>query len=507
MFTDPLMRRRDAPTAGARNRLGTGAHVALCAALVFALSPTAVSLAAKRSPTPVAVSIGETRPGTAVPAGFLGLSFELSSLAQIASYAEGGDLVTLLRSLGHGVLRFGGVSADTRVAWTDQATPRPSWASSVLDAGQLRELGTLAARSEWHVLLTIGIGHYEPEAGAREAAAAKAALGPWLEGIELGNEPDAYALHGLRSEPWTFVQYDAQVAAYRSAIEAAAPGIPLAGPDVSGSGAFESWGLGEVINQTPALLTGHHYPLGCEQNPAPTIARLLSPQIRRLQGASLLRYMSIAKASEVPFRLDETNTVSCGGEAGISDTFASALWAIGYLMQSMSMGVEGINLQGNPTNCAGYTPVCAATAEGLAAGVLDAQPEWYALLLARALIGDRPLPVSTSTPHPLNLQVNALRTSDGGLHLVIVDDDPPGAHPVAVRLRVGRGFGGASILALRAPSPAALAGVTLGGRAVARNGSWSEPSRLPQAANRHGLITVQIAPSSAVLLSVSKRAG
>jgi hypothetical protein len=137
----------------------------------------------------------------------------MSSLPQMANYADGGDLVTLLRSLGPGVLRFGGVSADTRVAWTDAATARAAWASGVLGAGDLRKLGSLAAKSGWHILLTIGLGHYEPDAAAREAAAAKAALGGWLEGIELGNEPDAYALHGLRSEPWTFVQYSAQVAA------------------------------------------------------------------------------------------------------------------------------------------------------------------------------------------------------------------------------------------------------------------------------------------------------
>ena len=41
-------------------------------------------------------------------------------------------------------------------------------------------------------------------AAAREAKAAKAALGPWLLGIELGNEPDAYAQHGLRSASWSF---------------------------------------------------------------------------------------------------------------------------------------------------------------------------------------------------------------------------------------------------------------------------------------------------------------
>ncbi len=498
------MRRSGESTPCARHRAGILARVALCATLVFALAPAAVSQGAKPHTLPVTVSADETHPGTPVPPEFLGLSFEASSLGQIATYGERGDLVALMRSLGSGVIRFGGVSADTRVAWADAATPRPAWASSVLEVAQLRELATLAARSGWRVLLTIGLAHYEPEAAAREAAAAKATLGSSLEGIELGNEPNAYALHGLRSEPWTFVQYDAQVAAYRSAIEAAAPGIAVAGPDVSGSSAFESWGPGEAVDQTPVLLTGHHYPLGCEQVPAPTITRLLSPQIRRLENASLLRYMSIAQASETPFRLDETNTVSCGGVAGISNTFASALWATAYLTEGMQVGVAGMNLEGNPANCSGYTPLCAPTAEDLAAGTLTAQPEWYALLLAKALIGDRPLPVRISSPSHLNVIVSALRTPDGGLHFVLVDDDLPGAHSVAVRLKVGRGFRGANILSLTAASPAALSGVRLGGRAVAPDGSWSEPARLPHAPNKDGVITVQIKPASAALLSVSE---
>jgi hypothetical protein len=452
----------------------------------------------------VSVSVDRSDPGAPVPGDFLGLSFELSSLPQIAGYAGSGDLVTLLRSLGPGVLRFGGVSADTRVGWTDEATARPSWASSVIEPAELRELANLAAASGWHVILTIGLDHYEPEAAAREAAAARSALGEWLEGIELGNEPNAYAQHGLRSEPWTFVQYDAEVAAYRTAIEAVAPGIPLDGPDVSGSGAFESWGLGEAIDQQPALLTGHHYPLGCEQVPAPSIARLLSPLIRRKEAGSLIRYMSIARASDIPFRLDETNTVSCGGVAGISNTFASALWAVGYLTQAMTAGVAGINLQGNPANCEGYAPVCAPTPEALAAGSLGAQPEWYALLLLRALIGDRPLGAVAPSPGRTSLTVTTLLASDGSLHFVIVDDDLPGARKVAVALRVGSGFRGASILSLNAPSPAALAGVRLGGRAVTPDGTWS-PSSLPRAPNTRGVITIVIKPSSAVLLTASPR--
>jgi hypothetical protein len=455
---------------------------------------------------PLSVAIDRAHPGAPVPRGFLGLSFELSSLPQIASYATGGDLVTLLRSLGPGVLRFGGVTADFETGWSEAPGGRPAWAWNVLDGGDLGQLARLAAESGWRVLLTIGLGHYEPEAAAREAATAKALLGNALAGIELGNEPNAYAQHGLREEPWTFVQYDSQVAAYRSAIEAAAPGIPLAGPDVSGSGVFPLWGLGEVVDQQPALLTGHHYPLGCADVPSPTITRLLSRATRRKEHESLERYMAISRVSEIPFRMDEANTVSCGGTAGISNTFASALWAAGYIAQATSMGVSGINFHGNLANCEGYSPLCAPSPEALAKGALGAQPEWYALLLARALIGNRPLDSLASSPGRPNVRVTTLLASRGRLHAVIVDDDPPGARGVAVHLHVGSGFERASVLALTAPGPAAPSGVRLGGRAVAPDGAWSEPRKLPSVLDEGGVVSVDIAPSSAALVTVSAEA-
>lgn len=503
------MSEHDRPVAKPRTRASPRACLtlaaALCATLAIASTPSAFAARARARPIPVSVSFDASHPGAVVPQDFLGISFEMSALPQIATYAESGDMVTLLRSLGTGVLRFGGVSADTRVAWTDEATPRPAWASRVVQASDLRGIARLAANSGWPVLLTIGLIHHDPPAAAREAAAAKATLGASLMAIELGNEPNGYALHGFRPEPWTFVQYNAEIAEYRSAIEAAAPGIPLAGPDVSGSGAFESWGLGEVVNQRPRLLTGHHYPLGCAELPPPTVTRLLSARVQRREGSSLRRYMAISQASEIPFRLDETNTVSCGGVAGISNTFASALWAVGYLAQAMTMGTSGINVQGNPANCNGYTPLCASTPEALAAGALAAQPEWYALLLLKSLIGDRPLQTSTSSRGRPNVQVTTLLGADGTLHFVIVDRDPPGARRVAMRVPVGGGFGAGSILSLTAPSPASLSGVRLGGQAVSADGSWSQPVKLPRAANRHGTIALTVMPASAALLSVSPR--
>src|SRR5262249_17008782 len=211
-------------------------------------------------------------------------------------------------------------------------------------------------------------GGWGRRGAAGVAAAARGGLGGWLTAIEVGKGQDAYARHGLRPMPWTFLQYSAQVAGYRAAIARAAPGIPLAGPGVSGSSVFRRWGRGEVRRFRPALLTGHHYPLRCQQLSAFPRGQLLSPSIRSLEGVSLQRYTSVSRATGIGFRLDETNSVSCGGRAGVSDTFASTLWAVDYIARTMAAGVVGVNLHGNPANCRGYTPVCGSTAGRLTAG-------------------------------------------------------------------------------------------------------------------------------------------
>lgn len=491
----------------------------VCAASgVLALAPVGEAGAAARGahrpvvkrakPKPkvpsVTVSLDTAHPGPAVPQDFIGLSFEMSSLPQMARYAGRGDLVALLRSLGSGVLRFGGVSADTRIAWTDARTPRPAWASGVVDADDFRQLASLAAQSGWHIVLTLGIVHFEPRAAAREAAAAKAALGPWLEAFELGNEPNAYALHGMREEPWGLEQYNAQVAEYRAGIEAAAPGVPLWGPDVSGSSAFDTWGPGEVVDQRPSVLTGHHYPLGCAQRkPVPSVTSLLSNPIWRREVGSVRRYVALSQGAGLPFRLDETNSVSCGGVADISNTFASALWAAGFLPKLMGSGAVGVNMHGNVANCKGYSPICALGPLELSTGELVAQPEWYALLMVRELVGMRPLPTAVKLRNSsANVHVAGFLAGDGSLRILAVNDDPLGRPGLALRLRLGTGFVGASILALTGQSLEALSGVELGGSEVGPEGVWA-PRRYGRATADGGIITVKLPAAGAVLVAVA----
>jgi hypothetical protein len=309
----------------------------------------------------------------------------------------------------------------------------------------------------------------------------------------------------MRDGAWGVGEYLAEVDAYRRAIGALTRGVTIVGPDVSGSRAFVRWGLPVASAERPALLTGHHYPLGCHDATAPTIGQLLSPAVRRAESLSLDRFQSLAAQTGIPFRLDETGSVSCGGRPGVSDTYASALWALDFSVRAMTTGVSGVNFEGNVQHCNTYTPICARTSARLRDGVLSPQPEWYALLIARQLVGDRPLRVHVARA-PGQVDVAALQARSGAVHLVVIDDAAPGrAAPARLRVGVGSRFTGARSLTLSAPALSAQSGVTLGGRTVLRDGSWTARRRAPVARAQRGVVTLTVAPGTATLVTLTPR--
>jgi len=42
-------------------------------------------------------------------------------------------------------------------------------------------------------------------------------------------------------------------------------------------------------------------------------------------------HINASLATGVPFVIGEGNTASCGGQKGVSDTLASAIWALDFL--------------------------------------------------------------------------------------------------------------------------------------------------------------------------------
>jgi hypothetical protein len=465
---------------------------------------------------PVIVSIGSRPTGPAVPTDFMGLSFEVRSLPVIATYAGKGDFATLLRSLGPGVMRFGGISADEQAAWVPAGASKPAWANTAIDEKDLAGIAALAKETGWKVLLTVNLGHYELKAAAQEAALAKARLGPYLAGIEIGNEPDRFPLTHLRPPGTGVKAYLPQAETYRAAIEAAAPGTPIAGPDPSTGTQGLTWLRDEAQTIHPQLLTDHYYPLS-SCGASPTISELLSPSVRRKESEMLSKMLTLARTYATPLRMDETNDISCEGEPGVSDAFASALWALDYTARAMTAGVIGMNFHDLIDQPRTYSALAAHGESALNAGDLQPAPEWYALLAAHVFMGamgahppGRPLPTTTVGTTPGELSAHAMEAPDGKVSLVLVNYDPPGTKPLAVRLladlrSVPRALAGGSILRLTAPSPSATMGTRLGGRAVAANGAWTAPSALPAVYRRAGALSLQIAPSSAAVVTLAPR--
>jgi hypothetical protein len=449
---------------------------------------------------PVSVSI-EPRAviGPAVPRDFLGLSFETASVPDIAGYASRGDLVSLLRSLGDGVIRFGGISADTEAAW-EQAGAPPAWSRTTITRQQLAGIAGLARATGWRVLLTVNFGHDEPAAAAQEARAAQSLLGSSLEGIAIGNEPDRYVADGLRSTPWSFADYLTEVAAYRTAIAAAAPGVQIVGPDASSGGLSLTWVNEAAGAEHPAMLTEHYYPLTRCGAYVPTLAALLSPRTRANEIALLVRLSAAARAAGIPLRMAETNSVSCRGQPGVSDVFASALWATDYIVQAMASGVVGVNfhdLIGEPRS---YSPLVSADPRRLASAALHANPEWYALLLARGLLGERPVRSSVARGER-TLTAGAFLGANGNLHIVLVNFQSAG-RPRVVRLRLQGRFRAGPVLRLSAPGLRARTAVTLGGRAVSPDGAWRADATLPRVSGPPGALQLSMPAGSAALVTL-----
>jgi hypothetical protein len=452
-------------------------------------------------PTKASVSVDPAAViGPAVADDFLGLSFETSSLPDVAAYARSGDLVNLMSSLGQGVMRFGGISADTETMWLPEGSA-PAWVTTPIVPQDLAGVASLARETGWRVLLTVNFGHYEAAAAAAEAQSAQAQLGASLLGISIGNEPDRYVADGLRAALWSFPEYVREINAYRGAIATAAPGVPIVGPDSSSSGLDLTWVSETAAAEYPALLTDHYYPLTKCQAFAPKLSDLLSPLTRASESAVLTQLATIGRTYGAPLRVDETNNVSCRGEPGVSDVFASALWAVDYLSRAMASGVAGINfhdLIGEPET---YSPLVADSAQELASGALHANPEWYALLLAHRLLDDAPVKAGV-TGSANTLTAGAFASARGNLHIVLVDFAPSDAHALLVRLHVGPRYRAGPILRLTAPGLTARSGVTLGGSAVTAAGTWSPVAALPYVSGKPGSLQLEMPASSAALVTL-----
>ena len=144
-------------------------------------------------------TVGRRPVGQALAPGFVGLSFEYQALhAYTGSDAEWVNplLVQLLRNLAPGhqrpVLRVGGDSTDT--TWRPApGLSRPGGVTYTITDDWLDTTRALARLLDARLILGVNLAANDPQLAATEAAAFMHAIGrPYIEGLEIGNEPDLY---------------------------------------------------------------------------------------------------------------------------------------------------------------------------------------------------------------------------------------------------------------------------------------------------------------------------
>ncbi|MGZ4351755.1 MAG: hypothetical protein ACXVRX_14660, partial [Solirubrobacteraceae bacterium] len=395
---------------------------------------------------PLAAAQVTVAPGAAqvpVPRSFLGLSTEYWALPLWANQMPLLErALSLVQVHGDGpfILRIGGDSADHSI-WDPSAAPMPPWAFT-LAPSWLRQARALVHRLGTRIILDLNLITDTPSAAAQWARAAQAALPRHsIVAFEVGNEPDIYSradwraiVAGRRFDgralagpslpvALTAMDYVRDFHAYAHALDQVAPHVTLAGPALANPIHHMRWvrTLIDGARRSLGLVTIHRYPYtGClgrrGTRSYATIGRVLSPAASTGMAAALAPLVDAAHDAGAPMRLTELNSVNCGGRAGVSDSFATALWAPDALFALLRAGVDGVNLHVRAD------AVNAPFALGPAG--LQARPLLYGLVLfARALgPGARLVTVRAHAPRAVNLGAWGVRVGGDTFHLVLIDN-------------------------------------------------------------------------------------
>lgn len=443
------------------------------------------------------VTVDVSHPGAPIPATFMGLSHEWSTAQQLMgspSTATGlnpiyRQLVQNLLAYGAGpiIIRIGGNSTDL----TSEGRPDTvdAFAQLYTDIGA-------------QFILGVNLGANDVGLATRQARTYIAGMPPGsLQAIEIGNEPDLFHSNGDRPSSYAYADYATNFDTWRTAIAPLLPaGVGLVGP---------SWSSASSLKDLPTFLdaegnslsaVSQHWYAGTQCNGRTNPSDfLLRPQSAISGPDSVGQSVQLAHQHGLPFRVGEMNSISCGGEPGVSDIFASALWAADAMFELANEGVDGVNIHtGNGGGYALFT-FNKTTASYTLTSV---RPEYYGLLLfqAAAPADSQLLPVNVASSS--NVKAWASVDPAGVLRITLINKDESAGGNVTVQVPTS---GSAALTRLLAPGLSAQSGITLGGQSFdgSADGTLQGAAAFETVAPTPSGYTVAVPPLSAALLTIS----
>ncbi|KAK7053820.1 Glyco-hydro-79C domain-containing protein [Favolaschia claudopus] len=238
--------------------------------------------------------------------------------------------------------------------------------------------------------------------------AADEILGDRLLGLQAGNEPDQYSLHGHRPEGYSPSDYGGEMSDLFAQLATEGLDVTKGGMKnlVSPSITDFAWtpeqvwdsGLLDKHGANIGYLTVEKYP---RHNCAAMFGEPGNPDIIDPQSVlplylthdahtSLLQpYLNstaFAQQQGKPFIMFETNTAACGGFLGISDSFVAALWGLDYALQMAHSNFSGAMFHVGGQNVF-YNPFTSPPTNQSAFHQWTVGPTYYSALVMAEAIG------------------------------------------------------------------------------------------------------------------------
>ena len=442
--------------------------------------------------------------GSQIAEDFIGVSYESRMLVPTndGKYyftKDNTSLIRLFKSLGIKNVRIGGSSVD------NPNDPLPTLKDIDEFFGFIKAAGV-------KVIYSVRLRDGDPSYAKAVAGHIYDNYRECLSHFAIGNEPSYYKDFEGQMRPHWGSLYDA--------MREVAPDVPFCAPDDNPNPPLSTWMMDNygAPDGPVNLLTMHYYPGDCAYtnpfkvkshselipfDPAMKREMLLSDDMHpKYQG--VLERMSPVFA-RAPYRLSETNSIWYGGLKDASDSYASALWALDYMLWWASRGAVGVNFHTGDIVGGGNGTVVSRYALFVTDGDgFEIRPISYAIKAfadaATGSVAEAPLEGRTEM-----ISAYTSMSQDECNVIVVNREHSAGAAPRVVGITLGdkvKTSGIAFVTMMLGPDIAAKDGVTLGGKSIQHDGSL-ETVPGTRAKVKGGKIMIELPPASAAIVKVN----
>jgi len=450
------------------------------------------------SQDPININLYPNLTGNPIASDFAGLSFEKDCLNKGVFSPADTALFKLFRTCGIKSMRVGANAVD-------EVTLGPLPTDKHYTIKEIDNLFLFAEAAGCKIFMGLNLGgDNNPSLADTEASYVIQKYKSELFGFEVGNEPDLYATNGYRKPPPTYEvgDYEHEYNNYYKAIKHHNPTAVFTGPACSSHHKDWTEPFRKDMDTVISMLTQHYYVAkAIKTKNRDTINMMIDTLLmkEKLNNVSDVAASLVKCAGHIPFRMSETNSLYDGGQWGVSDAFASALWALSYMYQLAYDSCAGVNFHGGLDGP--YTVFSKHN------NIYSARPIVYGILAFQ--IGSKGKFISDSvTNNNINLDSYSVIDSSNNIYTTIINKDK--LNNAVINLAVidtgNNSYLSAEYVRLSSDSLGDTATVTLGGQVVDSLGGIPAYNWISSPVTSHST-QINIPAGSAVVLRFHSRIG